>query len=386
MSAEAQASVPVPAEIYSQLGVRRVINAADTYTALGGGRLPDPVVAAMAAASAHHVHVDELLDAVGARIAELVGVPAAAVVSGAAAGLAVSTAACMVGTDPAGVDGLPARAPRRNEIVALRCQRNSYDRAVLAAGARIVEVGYADSTPLWSVEEALTERTAAVTYYAGTQFERFAPSLAEVVAMAHAAEIPVIVDAAAQLPPVSNLHRYLDDGADLVVFSGGKGLRGPQSSGVILGRSDLVQACARNSYPHHSVGRAMKTSKENALGLLAAVERAVALDWDAEYERWSRLLEDWRQELRQLPGVRTWIDPLGRLGQTCPRLYAAWERGMTGGELAQHLELGSPSLVIGLDLPRERTCFLNPYSVLPDEEGYVIKQFLTALRGINHGS
>lgn len=365
-------SAPLAAQIYRDLGVRRVINAADTYTALGGGRLPEPVVAAMAAASEHHVHVEELLAAVGARIAGLVGVPAALVVNGAAAGLAVTAAACLVGTDPGGVDGLPGRVPVRDEIIALRSQRNSYDRAVLATGARLVEVGYADSTPPWSLTAALSERTAAVTYYAGTQFERFAMPLPEVAAITKAAGVPLIVDAAAQLPPVSNLHRYVDEGADLVVFSGGKGLRGPQSSGLVLGDADLVAACAANSYPHHSVGRAMKTSKENALGLLAAVERAVALDWDAEYARWQATVEAWAQELSPLPGVRTWIVPTGRLGQTCPRLYLAWESGPSAAELARRLEGRDPSVVIGLDLPGARECFLNPYSVLAEENDHLI--------------
>lgn len=359
--------------MYRGLRVRRVINAADTYTVLGGGRLPEEVVEAMAAAAGHHVHVDELLGAVGRRIAEVLGVPGAHVVNGAAAGLAVAAAACMAGTDPAGVGLLPETAPTRDQIVALRCQRNSYDRALVQSGAHLVEVGFADSTPPWALEAAISERTAAVVYYAGEQFERFAPSLDEVARVAHEHKVPVIVDAAAQLPPVSNLRRYLDEGGDLVLFSGGKGLRGPQSTGLIVGTAELIQACAANSYPHHSIGRSMKVSKETALGLLAAVERAVQLDWDAEYRRWEALLRGWAQALSPIAGLRSWIVPTGRLGQTCPRLFLEWQDGPTAGELARQLEALDPSIVIGVDRVDVRQAFLNPYSVLPDEEEHLIE-------------
>jgi L-seryl-tRNA(Ser) seleniumtransferase len=366
---------PTPPEtspVYRALGVRRAINAADTYTILGGSRLPDEVLDAVTQAAGHHVHVDELLAAVGRRIAELLGVPAAHPVNGAAAGLTVAAAACLAGDDPGRVGRLPESLDGRNQLVVLRCQRNPYDRALLAAGAQLVEVGFADSTPLWSLTSAIGERTAGVVYYAGDQLETYAPSLEEVARIAHDRGVPLVVDAAAQFPPVSNLWRYLERGADLVLFSGGKGLKGMQSSGLVVGREDLVRACAANSYPHHSVGRAMKSSKEAAVGLLAAVERALAMDWDAEYARWQVLLVDYQAALADLAAVRTWLVPTGRLGQTCPRLFLEWSGGGTAGELADALEAQDPSVVIGVDRPGSRQAYVNPYSVLPDEEDYLI--------------
>lgn len=373
---------PAAAPVYQRLGVRRTINAADTYTILGGSRLPDEVLEAVDQAASHHVNMDELLPAVGRRIAALVGVPAAHVVNGAAAGLTVAAAACIAGSSPAGVGRLPRCLDRRNEFIILTCQRNPYDRALVAAGSELVEVGYADSTPEWSVTSAIGERTAGIVYFAGTQFEQYALSIETVAAIAHDHDIPLIIDAAAQFPPASNLHDYVDRGGDLVLFSGGKGLKGMQSSGLILGREDLVRACAANSYPHHSVGRAMKSSKEAAIGLLAAVERAVGMDWDAEYARWLALLAGYRVTLAALPGVTTSIVPTGRLGQACPRLFLEWAGGASAGALAAALEARDPSIVIGVDQPNARTAYVNPYSVLPDEEQFLVSAIASELEKV----
>ena len=360
---------------YSRLGVRRVVNAADTYTILGGSRLPREVVEAMSEAAEHHVEINELLKAIGLRIAKLTGTEAALVVNGAAAGLAVAAAACIAGTDPGEIDALPASSPARRQIITLRCQRNPYDRALLQGGGQLVEVGFADSTPPWQLERAIDENTAAIVYYAGIQFERYALPLEEVVRIAKPHSVPVIVDAAAQIPPVSNLSAYTGAGADLVLFSGGKGLRGPQSSGLIVGRRELIDACAANSYPNHSVGRAMKTNKESAMGLLAAIERAMGLDWDLEYGRWTSLLEGYAAVLGSIAGVRAWIVPTGRLGQTCPRLFFEWTREVAAdaGTVLGTLAGQNPSVIIGADDPRSRTAYINPYSVLPDEEQYLIE-------------
>lgn len=368
------ASDPVAAGVYGRLGVRRVINAADTYTMFGGGRLPQSVTAAMAEAASHHVDIAELMDAAGAHIAELTHNPAALVVDGAAAGLAVSAAAVIAGVDPAAVGMLPDSRSSRTEIVVLRSQRNPYDRAVLAAGATLVEAGFADGTSDWQLDAAIADRTAAVLWYAGDQFERYSPSLEHMAEYAHSCAVPLIVDAAAQVPPVSNLWTYRERGADLVLFSGGKGLKGPQSSGLIVGEPALIAACAANSYPFHSVGRAMKSSKENVIGLVAAIERAVSLDWEAEYSRWSDVLTGYRERLDSLPGVATWIDSSGRLGQECPRLFFSWDGPLAAEQLATAVAEGDPSVRIGTGEGSATTAYLNPYSLLPDEEELVIER------------
>ncbi|WP_432842688.1 hypothetical protein [Dactylosporangium sp. CA-092794] len=361
------ASEPWPAaEVYARFGVRRVVNAADTYTALGGGALPGEVRAAMAGAAAHHVDVAELLAATGAHLARLTRNEAALVVNGAAAGLALAVAACIAGPSPAAVDHAPAHRTDRRRVVLLRCQRNPYDRAVAQAGAEIVEIGYADATHPWQLAAELGPRTAAVVLFAGTQFERYGLALEEVVRLAHDQQVPVIIDAAAQLPPVENLWHYTGRGADLVLFSGGKGLRGPQSSGLVLGRAELVAACRAHAYPNHALGRAMKTSKENVLGLVAAVERALGLDWAAERGRWEAMVGRTIDALATVPGVRAWRVPSGRLGQQYPRAFFAWdEPGVTAAALATRLAAGNPAVHIGHGEDGPRTAYVNPF-VLDD--------------------
>ncbi len=365
---------------YARLGVRRLVNAADTITEYGGARLPDEVAAAMADAGAHQVDIGELLVAAGARIAALTRNPAALVVNGAAAGLAVSAVAAVAGRDRSTALPLDQAQARGREVVVLCCQRNPYDAAIGAAGALVRQVGFADSTPVDQVREAVTASTAALVWFAGTRFEQYAPSLETMAEIAHTAGVPLIVDAAAQLPPVSNLWTYHERGADLVVFSGGKGLKGPQSSGLVLGDADWVAACARNSYPWHSVGRTMKTSKENILGLVAAVERAVALDWDAERRTWTAQLEQARAMLEALP-VRTRIVPTGRLGQTCPRLEVTWAEtlGVRADDVAADLAHGDPGIRVATGELGPYGLHLNPYSLLPGECEVVAAALATTL-------
>lgn len=367
---------------YDGLGVRRVINAADTYTALGGGRLPSRVVDAMVAAASHHVDITELLASAGRRIAQLTHNPAALVVNSSAAALAICTAAAMAGRSKLGVDSLPHNPPSRREVVTFSCQKNTFLRAVSLTGATLVEVGYADSTPVWLLEDAIGERTAAVLWFAGGHFEEHAPSLEETVALAHAKSVPVIVDAAAQIPPVSNLWDYHERGADLVIFSGGKGLRGPQSSGLIVGDEELISACAAHSYPNPSIGRAMKTSKENIMGLVAAVELAIELDWDGEYQRWLGIAKRWEASLATLSGVTTWTVPSGRLGQTCPRTFLKWNwlNRPTAIELSAALAQRDPSIRIETLEGDAYTATLNPYSLAEGEDSIVLQAVIEEMR------
>ena len=360
------------AGFYRSLGVGRLINAADTITEYGGPRLPDEVRTAMADAAGHQVDVGQLMRAAGARIAELTGNPAALVVNGAAAGLAVAVTASIAGRErPIAISLEQAQAARR-EVVVLCCQRNPYDAAIVAGGGVVRQVGYSDSTPIDEVREAISPTTAAVVWFAGTRFEQYSPSLETIAGIAHDAGLPVIVDAAAQLPPVSNLWTYHRRGADLVIFSGGKGLKGPQSSGLILGEVGWVAACARNSYPWHSVGRTMKTSKENIAGLLAAVERAVGLDWADHERRWAEDLAEVETRLVGLP-VRTRTVPTGRLGQTCPRLEVSWDpsTGLLATELAGDLAGGDPSVRVATGELGELGVHINPYSLQPGEAAHV---------------
>jgi D-glucosaminate-6-phosphate ammonia-lyase len=256
--------------IYEQLGVRRVINAYEHLTRLGGSIMDPEVLAAMTEASQWYIDLDQLQERVGQRIAARIGVEAAYVTGGAAAGLLISAAACIAGTDPARITRLPDTRGMRNEIVVERSHRNRYDHALRQVGATFVEYGYARGTEPWELEAAITPQTAAVAYCV-TNATPWSLPLPTVATIAHRHGLPVIVDAAAELPPAENLRRFVDEGGDLVVFSGGKGLRGPQPSGLILGRRDLIVACqpAPHDWPPDE-------DRQRGNGRLARGRRAVS--------------------------------------------------------------------------------------------------------------
>jgi L-seryl-tRNA(Ser) seleniumtransferase len=289
---------------YETLGVRRVINAAATLTRLGGSRMPPLVVQAMAAGADAFVDLLELQRRVGERIAELTGNEACYVSSGAAAGMAISVAACSVGTNPAAIARLPASDGAPPEVIIHRSQRNGYDHAARQTGARLVEIGMGHSTQPWELEAALSPRTATVLYFAGANYAAAARPLPEVISVAHAHGVPVIVDAAAQIPPIANLWHFTRElGADIALFSGGKGLRGPQAAGLVLGRRALIEACIANGPPNHNLGRPMKVGKEELLGMLAAVEWSLAQDEAAMLASYEDTVQGWLDGLRNLPAV-----------------------------------------------------------------------------------
>src|SRR5262245_13747587 len=235
--------------VYERLGIRPIINAKGPATRLSGGMMAPEVTAAMAEAAQACVDIAELQGRASAIIAGITGAEAGYVTSGAAAGMRLGTAACVAGLDPGRMSRLPDTAGMKNEVVMVRSQRNAYDHAVRAAGVKIVEVGlpdrYAgagvrDADP-WEIADAINERTAAVFYVADRQAR---PTLRDVVKTAHDRGVPVLVDAAAQLPPARNLRRFIEDGADLVAFSGGKAIGGPQGSGILCGKRDLIMSAA----------------------------------------------------------------------------------------------------------------------------------------------
>jgi uncharacterized pyridoxal phosphate-dependent enzyme len=339
-------------DVYQRLGVRQVINCATTYTRLGGSLMPPEVVSAMAEAAGCFVNLFDLQAAVGRRLAEVTGNEAAYVSNGAAAGLALAAAACMTGEDVALMHRLPGQTEgMKDEIVVHRNQRNWYDFAIRQTGARLVEIGHALETAPWELEAAFTERTAAVFYFAGDHLNRNTLPLSLVVERAHARGVPVVVDAAAQVPPVSNLWTYtMGEGADLAIFSGGKGLRGPQNSGLVVGRPDLIRAMSLNGPPHQRIGRPMKVVKEAMIGLLVAVELAVAWDEAAEYDACSAQIDRWRVAWEPvLPrDVALTRSEVNEAGEPLPRLLltlgpdAPWDRAT----LIEILRQGEPAIEV----------------------------------------
>jgi uncharacterized pyridoxal phosphate-dependent enzyme len=311
-------------EFYRRLGVRPVINAASTYTKLGGSIMAPSVAQAMADAAGCFLNLTELQDAVGKRLAELTHNDAAYVSNGAAAGLVLATAACVTGDDVS----LMARLPNdlsgmKNEIVIHRAHRNHYDVAVRQVGITLVEIGHLETFP-WELDAAINERTAAVVYFAGKHFERtLTLPLPYVIERAHARGVPVIVDAAAQIPPVSNLWRFTAElGADVAIFSGGKGLGGPQNSGLVVGREEIVRAVQLNGPPVQRIGRAMKVSKEAMIGLLAAVELYLTRDHEADAAKWNATVDSWLTAWQAVapPGVSISRLEIGEAGEPIPRI------------------------------------------------------------------
>lgn len=269
--------------IYERIGVRTIVNGRGATTAVGGTLMPPEVTAAMAEAAKAFVVLDELNAKVGEKIAEVTGAEAGYVTSGAAAGLALAAAACIAGSDPSRISRLPDSAGMKNEIVIHRAQRIYFDQMYRVAGGKLVEIGAPLGTHAWELETAISDRTAAVAYADFLHQGPGALDFATVVAIAHARGVPVIVDSAASLPPVDHLRRWIRQGADLVVYSGGKGIRGPQETGLLAGRPDLVEAARLNGNPHPGIGRGMKVSKEAMVGLWVALDLFMRSDHAAEH-------------------------------------------------------------------------------------------------------
>ena len=316
-------------DIFGQFGVARVINATGTVTRLGASPMHPDVIAAMAEAARGTVDIAELQGRATEVIAACTGAPAGIVTAGATAGLLVGAAACMTRFDPAKMAQLPDTTGMRNEFIVSRSHRNSYDHGVRAAGARLVEVGLPDrttgcgvrDTEAWEYDAAIGDRTAGMLYLAGAGSR---PTLTEVVRVAHAAGLPVLVDAAAELPPRVNLRRFIEEGADLVVFSGGKAIGGPSASGILCGRRDLVGAALLQQLdldyvsqdwqppplidksrlrgiPRHGIGRACKVGKEQIVGLLVALQRFTREDDTARNRHFADVCAALLQHLSGLP-------------------------------------------------------------------------------------
>ena len=341
--------------VYERLGMRRVINADATLTRLGGSLMPTHVLDAMREAAGNFVDMYELQQVVGKRLADLTGNEAAYVSTGAAAGLVLATLAAMTGGDLPTIARLieTGEAPK-DEVIIHRGHRIPYDPAIRLAGARIVEVGNRLQTFPWELEAAITPRTAMIFYAAGVHFATGALPLAETVEVAHAHNIPVVVDAAAQLPPTENLWRFTRElGADLAVFSGGKDFHGPQASGLLVGTEAMIAAIAVNGSPHQRLARPMKVGKEEMIGLLAAVERYVAEDWQDRARRYEETVERWIEHFRGLPGVSASRDFPNEAGQPTPRCRVTFvgETGLSGAEAVRLLWEGDPRIAVSVAGP-----------------------------------
>jgi len=366
---------------YRALGVRRVINAWGTMTRIGGSLMPPEVLDAMAGAAAAYVDLDELHVRAGQHLARALDVPAAFVSSGAAAGLTLAAAACIAADDPARMAALPDTTGLPHVIVMHRAHRNRYDQCLRIPGAVIREFGGADQAEPWELETALNPEVAAVAYVAEYGTARGSLPLETVVRIAADHGLPVIVDAAAELPPVENLWDFLRRGAALAVFSGGKDLRGPQASGLVVGRSDLVGFCRANSNPNQRIGRPMKAGKEEIVGLVAAVDRYLALDHGARMARWENQVEAIVDALEGIPSARArrvFPSEPGIQPTSIPRVYVDLAPPAPDvSAVIQALRAGDPSIAVGQS---RSSLVINPQMLEEGEERVVAARLREVLK------
>lgn len=368
--------------VYDELGLQPVINAAATLTALGGSRMPQPIVDEMAAAGRSFVDLREMQLRVGKRIAELTGNEAAYATSGAAAGIVVAVASCIAGTDPAKITAFPyLDGIERCEVIVHRSQRNGYDYAARQTGARLIEIG---STAA-DLRQAISPRSACVLWFAGAHFAEGALPLPEVITIAHERGVPVLVDAAAQIPPIANLWYFTRElGADAAIFSGGKGLRGPQSSGLVLGRQEIIEGCRLNGNPNHSIGRPMKIGKEELAGLLAAVEWSLKQDEGVILAGYESTVQDWIEGLTSIPGVTVERGYPSEAGQPHGRAIVHFQPPClwTRDEVVKALWEGEPCVAVGVPHRVDDAIALNPQTLEPGEGKIVLAKLQKILAGM----
>lgn len=370
--------------LLQELSLTPVINAFETVTAYGGSLMPEEVLSAMVEVSGRFVDIRELNRRVGERIAELTGNEAAIVVGGCAAGLALSVAAAITGPDPRVVDSFSPESNRGAEVVVFRGQRNPYDRALTLPGTKLVEFGYpTHQARTAQLENAITENTVAVFYFAGGIFQRYALSIEETARVAHSKGVPVFVDGAAQVPPKANLWRYTAAGADLALFSVGKGIRGPQEAGLVLGKPHLVRAVELHSSPNHAFGRPMKLSKESIAGTLRAIELLMERDEEAEYERMTALARKFVAELAETDGVETTLLPTGRHGQLYPRVAVKIKKDPETPRdvYMELLREGDPPIVVGPSDDDPEAFCVNFFALIETESHTVAQRLIELSKG-----
>lgn len=368
--------------IYESLGIRPVINAQATLTRLGGSLMPPEVLEAMIEAARCFVDLDELQLRVGERIAELTHNEAAYVSSGAAAGLVLATSACITGHDPDLTHTFPHLEGLNNEVIIHKSHRNGYDYALQQVGARIVEIGEPEETTRVDFERAITPKTGAFFWFQGAMNRSGDLPLPEVIDVAKAYNIPVVVDAAAQLPPAGNLWYFTRIGADLAIFSGGKDLRGPQSTGLILGRRDLIEACRTLGNPNHGIGRPMKVGKEEMVGLLVAVERYVNLDPSVVKSYCENTVNLWCDSLNKVVGLTAQRSFPNEAGQPLPRCQLVIDSeqvGISRDALVEALANGNPSIMV--ESVGDLGLYLNPMTLEAGEEIIVLDRLLAIIAG-----
>ena len=345
-------------DYFRDLGIRPFINASGTYTAMTASLMPSEVIEAITYASKHYVMLDELQQKVGERIASLVHAEAAMVTSGAASALTLGTAAVLTGTDQRKMVALPDLAGMKSEVIIQKSHRFGYDHAVRNCGVRLIEVESRED-----LERAVSEKTAMMLFYNNNNKEGRIQD-EEFAQLGKKHGVPTMNDAAADVPPVENLWKYTKMGFDLVTFSGGKGIRGPQSAGLLLGRKDLIAAARLNAPPNgNTIGRGMKVNKEEIVGMLAALELYLKKDHAREQQEFEKRAETIRASAAAVAGVKAEVFT-PEVANHVPHVRVSWDGGtaaqasavvtaMRDGEPSIAIRSEEQNLVIGVWMMRQ---------------------------------
>jgi len=362
--------------IYEQLGVRPLINAAGTFTTLSASLMPREVVQAMEEAARAHVSIPELQQAVSKRISDLLGCEAALVTAGAAAALTLGTAACVAGKDQDKIRRLPDTAGMKNEVIIQKSHRFAYDHAVRAVGIQLIEV---ETRP--QLESAINPKTAMMLFLNNAE-NKGQVRRKEFVEIGKKAGVPTFNDAAADVPPPARLSEYVRLGFDLVTFSGGKGLRGPQCSGLLLGRRDLIEAAFLNGSPHSdTIGRAAKVGKEEIVGLLTALESYLKRDHKAEWREWEMRVRHIANVLKNLRGVKTEAF-VPEIANESPHLRITWDKQVIsekGSDILKRLRESEPRIEVRPSAGDPPMIELSVWMLQPGEHRIVAKRLREVL-------
>ena len=367
-------------DYFKELGLRTYINAAGTYTALTASFLHPEVVKAYNYAALQYVKLDELQDKVGERLAELLKCESAMVTAGAASAITLGTAGVLTGGDPAKAEMIPLdMTGMKTEVISQKTHRVGYDHAIRNCGVKIIEVETRKE-----MEAAISEKTAMLWFlnYSNPDGKI---KYDEFIEIAKKYKIPTMIDCAADVPPVENLWKYTQMGFDLVCFSGGKGLRGPQSAGLLLGRKDLIAAARKNAPPNgNTVGRGMKVNKEEILGMLVAIEVYLKRDHQADWKLWESQIKMIHDSVSSVPGVTTEIH-VPEIANHVPSIRIRWDQKkvkITPGEVREALQRGHPSIeTVG----GSESVDMTTWMMIPGEERIVARRIKEILLSASSG-
>lgn len=364
-----------PSPLYASLGVKPVINGVGVVTVLGGSIMPPEVIKAMEEASRFFIPLPELERKVGARIAELVQAPAAMVTCGAASAITVGTAACLSQGDAKKLRQLPGREGIKYEVIQQKTHRSGYEHQMELCGAKVVTVETRKE-----LEAAINERTGMMFFLNKAEHDGQIKS-GEFIKIAKERGVPTMNDAASDATPKENLWKYTKQGFDLVIFSGGKALRGPQASGLLLGRKDLIEAAYPAMSPYGGIGRGMKVGKEELCGVLAAVERYLKVDHAAEYQVLEGRVASIREAVKGVKGIAT-ERHIPVIANEVPHVVVKWDeaaRGMTAQQVQEKLMGGDPA--IHVQRPGAGQLLISVWMMRGEEHKIVGKRLREVLAG-----